>query len=74
MTLIKLVGGGDGDPEFDHELGGCCRIRICHFTSNFTALHISGRHRNPQDIGVEAIFAQTEDFLDKALHLEARTW
>ena len=33
-----------------------------------------GRHRNPQDIGVEAIFAQTEDFLDKALHLEARTW
>ena len=49
-------------------------IRICHFTSNFTALHISGRHRNPQDIGVEAIFAQTEDFLDKALHLEARTW
>ena len=32
-----------------------------------------GHRRNPQDVGVEAIFAQTEDFLDKALHLEART-
>ena len=32
-----------------------------------------GRRRNPQDVGVEALFAQTEDFLDKALHLEART-
>lgn len=33
-----------------------------------------GRRRNPRAIGVEGIFAQTEDFLDKALHLEARTW